>query len=157
MMSTTEILLKNPDDYNARGEFAWIATQALNGLTPTGTEGGEFPNHMIEHALSALYNVPHGAGLSVVIPAWMKWYKEQNAAQFERFAREIFALESADEGIYALEAWFKKIGSPVTLAELNIQKEDIPAIAKNAYHIAQTWGYAKNYSIESIQEILNKA
>ncbi len=157
MMRTTEILLKNPDDYNARGEFAWIATQALNGLTPTGTQGGEFPNHMIEHALSALYNVPHGAGLSVVIPAWMKWYKNQNLAQFERFSREIFGLESADEGINTLEAWFKKIGSPVTLKELNIPKEDISAITKNAYHIAQTWGYSKNYSEQSINEILQKA
>ncbi len=157
MMSTTEILLKNPDDYNARGEFAWIATQALNGLTPTGTEGGTFPNHMIEHALSALYNVPHGAGLSVVIPAWMKWHKNQNINQYQRFAREIFNLESADEGIYALEAWFKKIGSPVTLEALNVPKEDINAIAKNAYHIATVWGYSKDYAENDIIEILKKA
>ena len=157
MMSTTEILLKNPDDYNARGEFAWIATQALNGLTPTGTEGGTFPNHMIEHALSALYNVPHGAGLSVVIPAWMKWHKNQNITQYERFAKEIFGLESTDAGIEALEAWFKKIGSPVTLQSLKVPKEDIPAIAKNAYHIATVWGYAKDYSQASIEEILEKA
>jgi len=156
MMSTTEILLKNPDDYNARGEFAWIATQALNGLTPTGTEGGTFPNHMIEHALSALYNVPHGAGLSVVIPAWMKWHKNQNISQYERFAKEIFGLESADEGIYALEAWFKKIGSPVTLKELNIPKNDTLDIAKNAYVIAKMWGYDEGYSVEIIKEILEK-
>ncbi|MDF1878348.1 iron-containing alcohol dehydrogenase [Sulfurimonas sp. SAG-AH-194-C20] len=157
MMSTTEILLKNPDDYNARGEFAWIATQALNGLTPAGTEGGSFPNHMIEHALSALYNVPHGAGLSVVIPAWMKWYKNKNISQFERFAKEVFGLQSADEGIYALEAWFAKIGSPVTLEGLNIPKSDIPAIAKNAYVIATTWGYAKENSLDDIIEVLQKA
>ncbi|MDF1884023.1 iron-containing alcohol dehydrogenase [Sulfurimonas sp. SAG-AH-194-C21] len=157
MMSTTEILLKNPSDYNARGEFAWIATQALNGLTPSGTEGGSFPNHMIEHALSALYNVPHGAGLSVVIPAWMKWYKYKNIPQFERFAKEVFGLKKADEGIYALEAWFKKIGSPVTLEGLNIPKNDIPAIAKNAYVIAKTWGYDKENSLEDIIEVLQKA
>ncbi|MDQ7042775.1 MAG: iron-containing alcohol dehydrogenase [Sulfurimonas sp.] len=157
MMNTTEILLQNPDDYNARGEFAWIATQALNGLTPAGTEGGTFPNHMIEHALSALYNVPHGAGLSVVIPAWMKWYKEQNIKQFKRFSKEIFNLDSADEGIYALEAWFKKIGAPVRLEALNIPKDDIPAIAKNAYRIAQVWGYSKDYSSQDIAEILKKA
>ncbi|MDF1877499.1 iron-containing alcohol dehydrogenase [Sulfurimonas sp. SAG-AH-194-L11] len=157
IMSTTEILLKNPSDYDARGEFAWIATQALNGLTPAGTEGGSFPNHMIEHALSALYNVPHGAGLSVVIPAWMKWYKDKNIPQFERFAKEVFGLKSAEEGIYALEAWFAKIGSPITLEGLNIPKSDIPAIAKNAYVIAKTWGYNKENSLDNIIEVLQKA
>ena len=74
VIETTEILIKNPDDYSARGEFAWAATNALNGTTTVGTSGFSFPNHLIEHALSALYNVPHGAGLSVVIPAWAKWY-----------------------------------------------------------------------------------
>ncbi len=157
MMRTTEILLKNPNDYNARGEFAWIATQALNGLTPSGTEGGSFPNHMIEHALSALYNVPHGAGLSVVIPAWMKWYKEKNIAQFQRFSKEVFGLKTADEGIYALEAWFEKIDSPVTLKGLKIPKTDIPDIAKNAYVIAKTWGHDKENSLQNIIEVLEKA
>ena len=86
VIETTEILLENPNDYDARAEFAWAATQGLNGLTPTGTKDGNFPNHMIEHSLSALYNVPHGAGLSVVVLAWMKWYKKQNVIQFKRFA-----------------------------------------------------------------------
>jgi len=157
IMQTTETLLENPNDYDARGEFAWVATQALNGLTPAGTEGGLFPNHMIEHALSALYNVPHGAGLSVVIPAWMKWYKDQNLPQFERFAKEVFNLQSADEGILALEAWFKRIGSPVRLEEAKIPKEDIPAIAKNAYGVAKMWGLAEAYPIETIETILQKA
>lgn len=157
MMRTTEILLENPNDYDARGEFAWIATQALNGLTPTGTEGGTFPNHMIEHALSALYNVPHGAGLSVVIPAWMKWYKNQNLPQFERFAKEVFGLSSADEGIEALEAWFKKIGSPVTLEGLNVPRDGIDGLAVNAYRIATVWGLSDEYSVDTIKEILKKA
>ena len=157
MMNTTEILIENPNDYNARGEFAWIATQALNGLTPAGTEGGTFPNHMIEHALSALYNVPHGAGLSVVIPAWMKWHKNQNLPQYERFAKEIFGLNSADEGVLALEAWFSKIGSPVTLAGLNIPRDGIDALSRNAYRIATVWGLSEEYSAETIKSILQKA
>ena len=156
-MQTTEILLENPNDYEARGEFAWVATQALNGLTPSGTLGGNFPNHMIEHALSALYNVAHGAGLSVVIPAWMKWYKEQNPAQFERFSKEVFGLEDADAGIEALENWFAKIGSPVCLADANIPREGIPALAENASQLALLWGMGSMYTKEIIVEILEKA
>ncbi|MDD2358011.1 MAG: iron-containing alcohol dehydrogenase [Thiovulaceae bacterium] len=157
VMETTEILIANPDDYDARAEFAWVAIQALNGLTPAGTEGGSFPNHMIEHSLSALYNVAHGAGLAVVIPAWMKWYKEQNIPQFQRFAKEIFHSDDADEGIEKLKNWFSKIGAPVTLKELDIPREDIEALAINANGLAQVWGMDALYPVKTIIEILEKA
>ncbi|MGB5964211.1 MAG: iron-containing alcohol dehydrogenase [Sulfurimonadaceae bacterium] len=157
VIETTEILLEDPNNYAARGEFAWVATQALNGLTPAGTAGGSFPNHMIEHALSALYNVAHGAGLSIVIPAWMKWYNNQNPAQFERFAKEVFGVEGADAGIERLEAWFAKIGSPIRLQDANIPKEGIEALASNASELAKLWGMGDLYSKETIVEILEKA
>ena len=157
VMETTEILLENPNDYDARAEFAWVAIQGLNGLTPAGTEGGSFPNHMIEHSLSALYNVPHGAGLAVVIPAWMKWYKEQNLAQFKRFSKEIFNDDNADIGIKKLEEWFKKIKAPTTLKELNIPKDGIEELAINAHELANIWGFGGVYSKETIIEILEKA
>jgi len=157
IMETTEILIKNPNDYEARGEFAWAATQALNGLAPSGTKGGVFPNHLIEHTLSALYNVPHGAGLSVVIPAWMKWYKEQNISQFERFAKEIFSVNGADAGIKELESWFCKIGSPVTLDQAGIPKNEIDNMSKNATQTSKLWGLEKVYNEQTISEILQKA
>ena len=157
VMQTTETLLKNPEDYDARAEFAWVSLQALNGLTPAGTEGGSFPNHLIEHSLSALYNVAHGAGLAIVIPAWMQWHKEQNIKQYERFAREIFGVTNADEGIKLLEAWFKKIGAPTSLADAKIPKEDIEKIAQNASETAKVWGMDSVYSKEVIEEILLKA
>jgi len=157
IMETTEILIKDPDNYEARGEFAWVATQALNGLTPAGTAGGTFPNHMIEHALSALYNVAHGAGLSVVIPAWMKWYKEKNLPMFERFAKEVFNLEGADAGINALESWFEKIGSPVTLEQAGIPQAGIKDLAENAAELGKLWGLSEAYTPEVISAILQKA
>jgi len=157
IMETTEVLLENPNDYNARAEFAWAATQGLNGLTPAGTEGGNFPNHMIEHSLSALYNVAHGAGLAVVIPAWMKWYKEQNISQFKRFAREIFNSDDENVGIEKLEQWFNKIGAPIILSDANIPREGIESLAENAYETSKVWGMDKIYSKEIIVEILEKA
>ena len=156
IMETTEILLENPNDYDARAEFAWAAIQGLNGLTPAGTEGGSFPNHMIEHSLSALFNVPHGAGLAVVIPAWMKWYKEQNVSQFKRFAKEIFNSDDENVGIEKLENWFAKIGAPITLAELNIPKNRIEDLAINANELATVWGFDKLYPKDTIVEILEK-
>ena len=157
VIETTEILLLNPNDYEARAEFAWVAIQALNGLAPAGTKGGNFPNHMIEHSLSALYNVAHGAGLSVVIPAWMKWYKDKNPGRFRRFSEEIFNEQSADKGIEKLEAWFCKIGSPTTLQSVNIPRDEITALAKNANELASLWGIGEFYTVDNIIEILKKA
>ncbi|PRM97141.1 iron-containing alcohol dehydrogenase [Aliarcobacter cryaerophilus] len=148
VIETAEILIKNPDDYSARGEFAWAATNALNGTTTVGTSGFSFPNHLIEHALSALYNVPHGAGLSVVIPAWAKWYYKQNEEQFIRFAKEIFGKNTALEGIEALESWFNKIGTPTRLNQFNLSKDNIAEIIENL-------SFQEEFSKEDLEQILN--
>lgn len=156
-INTTEKLLANPKDYEARGEFAWAATNALNGTTYPGIEGAVSPNHMIEHAISALHNVPHGAGLSVVMPAWMKWYYKENEAQFERFAKNVFGLESAIEGIEALETWFEKIGSPTRFSQFDIKESDLDAIAENAHTNSNFFGLSQVYTQEKILEILKLA
>jgi alcohol dehydrogenase YqhD (iron-dependent ADH family) len=157
VIETTEILLADPSNYEARAEFAWASTQALNGLIYTGTAGFSYPNHMIEHSLSALFNVPHGAGLSVVIPAWMKWYHSRNPAQFERFAKNIFGAATAEQGIAALEAWFDKIGTPTRLSQLGITKTDLPATIENVLGNASYFGVAEIYTQDVVTTILNSA
>jgi len=157
IIELTDRLMEYPNDYDARAEFAWVSSQALNGLTTSGTGGGNFPNHMIEHSLSALFNIPHGAGLSIVVPAWMSWYKEKNKAQFERFAKEVFGKNSAEEGITMLKRWYGTIGTPITLAQANIPKEKIPDISQNAYELGVVWGMGEIYSVKDIKAILENA
>lgn len=157
VLDTTEQLLADPADFHARAEFAWASTLALNGLTYAGTSGFGYPNHMIEHSLSALFNVPHGAGLSVVMPAWMKWYQGQNPAQFERFAKRLFGLQGAEEGIAALEQWFDKIGTPTRLSQLGITEAGLPAILDNLAGNARWFGLAETYNRDVLTEILHKA
>ncbi|WP_374603525.1 iron-containing alcohol dehydrogenase [Niveibacterium sp.] len=157
VIETTDALLSDPLDYNARAEFAWAATLALNGVTYAGTAGFGYPNHMIEHSLSALFNVPHGAGLSVVMPAWMKWYHGRNPVQFERFAKQVFGLATAEQGIAALEQWFDKIGTPTRLSQLGITAADLPAILDNLQGNAQWFGLAEIYTQDVLAEILKAA
>ncbi|MBV6848785.1 iron-containing alcohol dehydrogenase [Xanthomonas euvesicatoria] len=157
VIDTTRALLTNPDDEAARGEFAWAATLAQNGLTFSGSAGFSYPNHAIEHSLSALFNVPHGAGLSVVMPAWMKWYQEQNKPQFERFAKHVFGLHSAEEGIAALERWFDEIGTPTRLQQLDIQESDLPAIVDNVQINVKAFGIADAYPPQVVADILARA
>ena len=157
VIETTENILKNPNDYNSRAEFSLAATWALNGLTKVGTGGSSFPNHMIEHSLSAIYDVAHGAGLAVVILAWMKYFKKEKNKIFTRFAKEIFNKSTAEEGIIALEEWFKKINAPTKLIDLKIDKKDIAKIAENAFLSSKKWGMAEVYSVGVIEGILRLA
>ena len=157
VIETTDALLENPADDDARAQFAWAATLALNGVTSSGTGGFSFPNHAIEHSLSALFNVPHGAGLSVVMPAWMNWYCGRNPAQFERFAKHVFGVHSAEQGIAALRKWFDRIGTPTRLSQLGIKESDLAAIVENVQGNVRGFGIADLYTPEAVTAILKSA
>jgi alcohol dehydrogenase YqhD (iron-dependent ADH family) len=112
---------------------------------------------MVEHAMSALYNVPHGAGLAVVLPAWMTWYKGRRPERFNRFAVQMFGVSDADAGIDRFRAWITSIGAPLTLAEAGIPESAIDALADNAMGLARMWNMTGTYTRESIVEILKGA
>jgi alcohol dehydrogenase YqhD (iron-dependent ADH family) len=138
----------------------WAATLALNGLPVAGIGTSGFPNHMIEHSLSAIYNIAHGAGLSIVIPGWMTYASRKSPAKFAQFAERVFDIrkntpeEAAEAGIQALKSWFDHVGSPTSLSAGNIPESDIEAIAENALMLAKKWGLT-DYTKDVIVEILN--
>ena len=158
MDAATRILVQ-PDNYDARAEMMWAATLAFNGLTTAGMGQVALPVHMIEHSLSALYDIAHGAGLSIVLPGWMMHQRQEKEKRFARLAREVFAVdaptesEAARAGITKLREWFAAIGSPVTLTEAKIPAGDIERIAANAANLAQVWGL-KAYTPAVIAEVL---
>lgn len=157
VIRTTDLLMKNSGDYDARAEFAWASTMALNGNTFVGVAGNTFDTHMIEHAMGALHNVPHGAGLAVVLPAWMQSIKNENPARFERFAQKVFGVADADAGIAKLTEWFSAIGAPVTFAQAGLSANDVEPIAANAFGNAKLWGMDQLFPKERIAGILNLA
>lgn len=157
VIRTTEILLEDANNYEARGEFAWAATQALNFTTFCGIENNRFDTHFIEHTLSAEYNIAHGAGLSIVVPAWMKWQKNLLPDRFERFAQKVFDVEGVEAGIEALKAWYKKIGAPVILKEGNIPNEDIPVLVEKLSNLAKMMGAEGLYSEKMLTTVLENA
>jgi hypothetical protein len=159
-MVSCDCCLANPNDYNARADLMWTATLALNGLTGAGLGKVGFPMHMIEHSLSALYNVPHGAGLSVIIPGWLRWRSIQDANKIIQLGSHIFNFELrgldpvAHTTIKILENWFTRVNSPIRLAELDITPDKIPLIAENAVRLAKVWRL-NQYSQETIEGILS--
>ena len=156
IMESVEVLIENPRDYEARANLAWSATLALNGLTSCGSKGGDWSSHIIEHSLSALYDIPHGAGLAIIAPAWMEYMKDRDRERFDRFAREIFGESSAEDGIKRFREWLRSVGAPVSLKDAGIPKEDIGRILENV-KMALPFGKLKELDLDDVKNILEIA
>ena len=136
VIRAARIAVKRPDDYDAQAQLMWGSTVAHNDTLGVGRVQ-DWGSHQIEHELSALYDVPHGAGLAVVVPAWMRYHMNKNVMRFAQFAVRVYGCamnfehpeETALRGIEAHEAFLKSIGMPLTLKELGARTEDIPAMA----------------------------
>lgn len=156
------VLLADPANYESRAQLAWCATLALNGSNAPGRRGGDFASHGIEHALSAWNNIAHGAGLAIIFPAWMKYVWKNNPMAFLRFGEKVFDITSGGEekrvmaAITALQAFFKKMGAPLTLQEAGYKKEDLPSIAEIAASLGPV-GNKRKLGQEDILAILELA
>ncbi|MCK9616744.1 MAG: iron-containing alcohol dehydrogenase [Lentimicrobiaceae bacterium] len=117
-------LLNNLTDYTLREKIMYAATMALNGLTQHGKKSGDWGVHSIGHVLSLLYDIPHGASLSIAYPAWFKLHKEKAAVQIAKLGKNLFGTEDVDKTIAGFEDFFKKIECPVCLSEVNIGKQE---------------------------------
>ena len=149
-------VMANPADYEARANIMWAGTQAHNGVCGCGRVE-DWASHGLEHELSALYGVTHGAGLAVVNPAWMTYATSKNPAKVAQMARRVFDVTEEDdtraalEGIRRLRAFYCSIGMPVTLADLGIENPDIETLVRNVHVNKGTpfGGYIKLYPEDS--------
>lgn len=161
IMASCNAALANPRDYEARATLMWAAALALNGLSAAGLGKVGFPMHLIEHSLSALHGVAHGAGLAVVIPGWMRSQQDPLVRQrMLQFFQRVLAVEgdgtiALERGITLLENWFREIGAPVTLREVGIGSDQIGALAENALPLARIWRM-REYGRERIEAILER-
>lgn len=145
------IVLKDPQNYGARAQIMWAGTVAHGDLLGTGRIG-DWASHNIEHELSGIYDVAHGAGLAVIFPAWMKYVYKENIARFAQFAVRVWDVEAdfnnleevALEGIRRIENFFKSVGLPVTLGELGIPEDKLELMAEKCTERGPV-GNFKNY------------
>ncbi len=131
--------MRNPEDYGARANLMWAGMIAHNGTCGVGCEE-DWASHFLEHEISAIYGVTHGAGLSVIFPAWMTWMVEHNVGKIAQYAVRVWGVpESEDkkavalEGIGKLKAFFSSLGLPVTFEELGIEDPDIDRLADSLH------------------------
>jgi alcohol dehydrogenase YqhD (iron-dependent ADH family) len=138
------IAVVKPDDYEARAELMMAASFSHNDLTWLGRTGPRGGEHALEHQLSGHYDTVHGAGLAVVMPAWLQYIADNGtpaqAARVAQFCVKIFGVSpcmadikaTADAGLESFRSWIRSIGMPLTLPELGIPKAELAAVIKRA-------------------------
>ena len=139
IISNAPKLLDNPRDYDAWAEIGFAGTVAHNGLLGMGREQ-DWACHGMEHELSAAYDVAHGAGLAVLTPAWMRYVYKDNIDMFVQFAVNVMGVQKGFrdkeelvlEGIARLQAFYRRMGLPQSLAELGIDDKQLESMAQKA-------------------------
>lgn len=127
-------VIKEPENYGARANIMWAGTIAHNGICGVGCEE-DWASHFMEHEVSALYDVTHGAGLAVIFPAWLTYMADHNVRKVAQFANRVWDVPASEakkamalEGVARMKAFLHEIGMPTTFRELGIENPDISAL-----------------------------
>lgn len=136
LIGQAPLVLENPQDYDAWAELMWAGTIAHNNLLNTGRVG-DWASHQIEHEISGIYDVAHGAGLAVVFPAWMKFVLQHDLNRFVQWSVRVWNVEMdvfnpqavALAGIQRMENFFHSIGLGTRLVDLGITDDRIDEMA----------------------------
>ena len=118
-------VLRNPEDYRQRAQIMWGGSLAHNGLTGCGVSD-DWATHQLEHELSGMFDVTHGAGLAAIWPSWARYVMHENLSRFVRFAVNVMDVPNdfadpegtALKGIEAMERFYHAIGMPINIREL---------------------------------------
>ena len=137
MIKETPRVIADPGNYEARANIMWAGTVAHNDIVGVG-RSQDWNSHAIEHELSALYDVAHGAGLAVIMPAWMEFVYKHDIMRFAQAAVRIWGCEmnfinpelTALEGIQCFRSFLSYIGMPINFEELGAREEDIPKLVE---------------------------
>ncbi|MFP4977961.1 iron-containing alcohol dehydrogenase [Paenibacillus sp. CN-4] len=159
VMETAPKLVDDLENYELRETIMYCGTLALNGMVSMGF-AGDWATHNIEHAVSAVYDIPHGGGLAILFPQWMKYNLGTNPARFRKLAVNAFGVDAAglsDEeaglkGIEALRAFWDSIGAPARLADYGIDDSQIGVMADKTVRFGP-FGNFRKLDREDVVEI----
>jgi hypothetical protein len=165
IMEAGRTLMDDPTNYEARSVICWAGTIAHNGFFGVGRQE-DWATHRLEHELSALYDVTHGAGLAVMYPAFMKYTLQKDIQRYKRFAIKVFGVDAnnktdqeiALEGIEKLEAFYQEMGMPIRFEGLNAKAQDIDhLVEKLQENVGKTFGHFQVLDMEDAKKIYHLA
>ncbi|WHX47994.1 iron-containing alcohol dehydrogenase [Paenibacillus woosongensis] len=150
VIETAPKLIEDLESFDHRETILLCGTMALNGVLNMGLSG-DWATHNIEHAVSAVYDIPHGGGLAILFPNWMSHNLPQDVARFKRLAEKVFGIDPsgksdqqvAEEGIAALRAFWNSIGAPSRLADYGIDDSKLELMADKAMRFGPFGNFAK--------------
>ncbi|MGM0754300.1 MAG: iron-containing alcohol dehydrogenase [Bacillota bacterium] len=139
VIETAPKLINDLENYELRETILYSGTIALNGMLQMGYNG-DWASHNIEHAVSAVYDIPHAGGLAILFPNWMKHNLKVNPARFAQLAERVFNVDPAGkseeevalEGIEKLREFWTSIGAPSRLADYDIDDSQLDLMADKA-------------------------
>lgn len=163
VIETAPKLIEDLNNYELRETIMYCGTMALNGMVSMGF-AGDWATHNIEHAVSAVYDIPHGGGLAILFPQWMKYNLSTNPARFRKLAVNVFGVDPAGktdeeiglEGIEALRNFWDSIGAPKTLGDYDIDDSEIGSMADKAVRFG-AFGNFRKLEREDVVEIYKMA
>ncbi|MEK3866971.1 iron-containing alcohol dehydrogenase [Paenibacillus sp. FSL H7-0716] len=163
VIETAPKLIEDLNNYELRETIMYCGTMALNGMVSMGF-AGDWATHNIEHAVSAVYDIPHGGGLAILFPQWMKYNLSTNPARFRQLAVNVFGVDPAGktdeeiglEGIEALRNFWDSIGAPKTLGDYDIDDSEIGSMADKAVRFG-AFGNFRKLEREDVVEIYRMA
>ena len=144
LMTNVKVALENPEDYSARAELMYVCSWGCNGILSNGAGYSGWPMHSIEHALSAYFDITHGAGLAIITPRWMKEIlSEKTLNRFEVLGKELFdikvnSIDDANNVIEKFYNFFESIDIPMHLAPLGVKEEKIEEMADHILEFDST-------------------
>jgi len=147
-------LLKEVDNLDLRPRIMYAATCALNEITMFGRVSGDWGVHNVGHVFSLLYDIPHGATLSAVYPAWLRLMKDRIPDRISTFGKAVFGVETPDECIAEVEKMYRSFLSPVNLKEMNIPQYSQEDVVQHLIK-SKASGYHHKLSAEDYQSILD--
>jgi alcohol dehydrogenase YqhD (iron-dependent ADH family) len=159
VIDTAPKLVEDLENYEHRETIMYCGTMALNGMINMGM-AGDWGTHNIEHAVSAVYDIPHGGGLAILFPNWMKYNQSADPQRFKSLAVNVFGVDPAGksdeaiglEGIEALRSFWTSIGAPSTLGAYDIDDSQIEAMADKAMRFGP-FGNFRKLQREDVVEI----
>ncbi|MFI3290520.1 MAG: iron-containing alcohol dehydrogenase [Opitutales bacterium] len=156
IIDSAKKIQKDPNDLDARASFMWASSLAWNGQSRLGLGYTYLPCHAMEHPMSALYDIAHGAGLSMLIPAWLEYMSVTLNDRIMSFGKNILQVEAETTGevIDALIDFYREIGAPTTWSEVNIQNPDYETLSQEAHKLFTLWQIkSEHYEIFDVENI----
>ncbi|QBP40276.1 iron-containing alcohol dehydrogenase [Paenisporosarcina antarctica] len=157
-------LLEDLTSYDHRETMMYISTTAFNETLSNGTDGGDWATHRIEHAISAVYDIPHGGGLAILFPNWLEHVLEEDPSRAKMLAMNVFGisdegksdLEVAREGAKALRSFWNSLDAPNRLSDYDIDDHDIELIIDKTF-VKPGVGTYKELDRDNVRDILTRS